>query len=232
MKGYEMLGRLFGSPKKRRAEEVMKSLTAKAVEHVSEPSFERNNAFIRAYAVALGITIPEHVTSAAFPGKLYPKWDDVVWRKPDSIFDDLAALLAWRQCLAAFSDVEDIFKPERQKWAKETLMRVCGNTFSYSERAERLTHRYHAFLTDRTARQELLDKQYIGPIDFEEPSQILIHAWMVNEALEEPDLNLREDSAAIYGLIFYLSDLETNATIYFKNRARDIFEKHLAAGRP
>jgi hypothetical protein len=228
-----MFSRLFGSPKKRRADAIMKSLIAKAVVPVATPSFKTNSAVIRAYIVGLGITVPEHVSRAAFPDKIYPPWDDVIWRKDDSIFDDLAALLAWSQCFTTTSAFEDLFRPEEHARVHGTLMRVCKATFPRSERAARLIQRYLSFMTERSARQELVDKRYIGSkYATEEPCIVEIHAWMVNETLGQPDLDIYSNPSAVVGLQLYLSRLDVDATGYFIKRAREIFAGHIAAGLP
>jgi hypothetical protein len=228
--------RIFGgSPEKKRAEQVGDQLVDVATSAIAVPDFEKSNALIQAYAVALGVTVPEHVKKAAFPDKLFPKWDDVIWRKDFSVFLDLASVLAWRQCLGAFSDLDGILKPEHVEQGWQTLMRIAGTVYPVSDRAESLMHRYHTYERDPEATREFFKDTPLWDIGTgEHPpklTHIEIHAWMINATLGEPSLYFA-DPADSFALTLYLAGIELAATRYFKQRALDLFSKHLAAGRP
>jgi len=229
-----MFKRLFQSPRSRRSEQIAHVLTEHAVRPITAPSFEDQSAFVRAYAVALGIFIPQYTVAAAFPEKVYPPWDDVVWRKTDDVFLDLAATLAWRACLAAFNDLSETFEAEDVEPARQTLMGVCGTVFSPSDRAERLMRQYDTFERDVESRQIFLEHGFVL-VDGYLPNMkhLEIHAWMVNEILGEPPLSNRDgDPAHIFGLSMYLAQLETNFVRAFKARALDLMRRHIAAGKP
>jgi hypothetical protein len=230
-----LFGRAFGSAKVQRPEEVLQRLSEIAVQPVSAPSFEKNNAFVRAYIVALGITVPEHVARAAFPGETYPPWKDSVCHKEFSTFLDLAAVLAWRQCLAAFNDLDSILAAEHVEAGRQSLMAIAGGVFPVSDRAASLMERYGRYESDDDATREFFKGTPIADIGTgDRPAHLThfeIHAWMVNEILGEPTLYLSPPFETLK-LADYLWNVETAATLYFKERARDLLAKHLAAGRP
>lgn len=229
-----MFGNLFASSKQKKADAVLQQLTSIAVQPVSDPRFEQSNALIRAYMVALGITVPQHVVSAAFPESVFPRWDDSVWRKDLSVFLDLAAMLAWRQCLAAFADLTAILEPSSVEAGRQDLMRVAGTMFPVSDRADALIQRYYLFETNPDSRKQLFEAtplSDIGPEGLRNMKHLEIHAWMVNEALDQPPL-YQNDPAEFFALNLYLADIELANTTYFKERAKDLLSKHIAAGRP
>jgi len=229
-----MFRNVFGSPKKKKAESVFQQLTSIAVEPVSDPRFERSEALVRAYMVALGITIPQHVVAAAFPESVFPKWDDRVWRNDFSTFLDLAAILSWRQCLAAFSDLNAILEPEDIERGCQALMAVAGTVFPVSDRADTLMRRYYLFESSPEARRELFVGTPLSDISIEglqNTKHLEIHGWMINETLGQPPL-YQNDPAEFFALNLYLADVELASTSYFKQRALDIFSKHISAGRP
>ncbi|HEY1882383.1 MAG TPA: hypothetical protein VGG51_05020 [Candidatus Cybelea sp.] len=231
-----LFGAAFGSGRKAHTpEQIMQRLSAIAVNPASHPSFTQRNAFVRAYTVALGITVPEHVARAAFPGDAYPPWRGSVCRKDFAIFLDLAAVLAWRQCLGAFNDLGGIFDDEHIEAGRESLMAIAGEVFPVSDRAAILMRRYDRYESDDNATREFFAGTPLADVGTaERPAHLThleIHAWMVNETLGEPALYLSPPFDT-FKLTDYLANLETAATLYFKERALDLLGKHLDAGLP
>jgi len=226
--------KLFQSSQARRSEKIAEMLTEIAVSPIATPAFEEESAFFRAYAVALGIFIPQYTVACASPGVAYPSWKEAIWQKPDEAFQDLATVLAWRSCLSAFGDIDNLFEEEDKESARSTLMSVAGAVFPVSSKAERLIQHYSMFERDPTARGEFFQHGYaLSEAYLTQMTHLEIHAWMVNESLREAPLsNLNGDPAHVFGLQMYLAEMENLFSKEFKAHAIDLMRKHISAGRP
>ncbi len=229
-----MFKRLLKTPQKRRRGEIVKLLTEIAVTPIAKPAFENQNAFTRSYAVALGLVIPTYTVAAAFPQDVFPRWEVTVYKKSDQVFINLASILAWRACLAAFSDLDKIFEPERIEAARHSLMGIAGTVLPTSERADQLMRRYDQLERDVSARRELFDAGYVLNESYlAHVGHLEIHAWMVNETLDEAPLShYLDDPINVIALQMYLANLEIEFVPAFKEKALELVGKHLAAGRP
>ena len=167
------------------------------------------------FSAALAATVPLHVadliTSWA-PGPEVTDVNDVFdsWlHADDEHVRDLAALLAWRQSLTAFADVEKMYPPEKQHLGYQTLMTIAGNNFTTSDRAMDLCKQYAASEDGGyvTLGGGLLRD---GGSYFVHPDGALIttHVWFVNEALGGPALVMpRFDPGTLFYLQRYALEL-------------------------
>ena len=208
----------------------MMMLTGMATAEAVTDDFRRASAFVRAYGVALGITVPEHVWMVAFPSKkLFPEYYDN-WRKPEHLFVDLASILAWRQCLAVFADIDEFDATEETKEAlRQTLMIICGKIYPASERSIRLMQKYASLLNDEAEQERLLEDYLM----WERDPLITIHMLIVNECLEGPSLAMAEpgeDPERAFGMSGFAMKVYLEAVEYFKKRGSEIYEAHLANG--
>ncbi len=205
-------------------------LTSQATSLVTSREFEEANAFIRAYGVALGFTIPEHVLRVAFPApEIFAPYQDNA-TKPDHLFKDLAAILAWRQCVSVFADVERMYSSEdEQRYYKNGLMEICGYMYPASNRADELMREFSKLLNDSVS-QDILREDYFIPPGF---PFITLYFMMINDCLEGPDISFK--GAIVQDRILAMSDYAGQTLLevvdYFKKRGSDIYLAHRAQGQ-
>jgi hypothetical protein len=160
---------------------------------------------------------------------LFPAYDDN-WKKPDQLFVDLASILAWRQCLAVFADIEEFDATEEAKEAlRQTLMVICGNIYPASERSMGLMQKYASLLSDEAEQERLREDYFMPP----QNPLLAIHTMIVNECLEGPSLTMAEpgeDPQHVVGLSMFAMKIYVSAVEYFKKRGSEIYEAHLANG--
>lgn len=210
---------LNGGHLKQREGEVMAHLEEIGASATASQDFCEEDAFFRAYGAALALSVPEHVITVAFPkGRAFPAYDRM-WEQPDGVFEDLASILAWRQCLAAFFDVEapEIAENKKQN-LRQTLMNVCGSVFPASDRAATLMQKYETLLDDETEQNRLRQTYFMTP---ENPS-VAIHFMIVNECLNGPDLRMGGDVPPMHVASMAMFAMQTHVA------AVDLFRTCLA----
>lgn len=214
------------SAKKRRENEVLNTLAGIASAEAATEEFRTASAFIRAYGVALGASVPEHTTRVLFVADV-PYLRDA-WRTDSAKVSDLASYLSWSQAKAAFNDVDHLAESvDEAKQMRSMLMTVTGRVFPASERAMSIMHDFDETLDSQDRQRALMAtgaflslEQPLTGLHFRAVTQAIGKPWSMNEV----------DAAAIYEAARFLALLQVDATSYFNRRALEIFKAHVEHG--
>jgi hypothetical protein len=203
------------SARKRREAEIMNYLAGIAsIEAVSD-EFRAASAFVRAFGVALGITVPEHATRILFAGQM--QYAGATWNIGDAKIADLASYISWRQTLAAFSEVEELAGSEAEaEKMRLTLMTTSGRMFPASERAMSVIHDYLDTLHDDEKVKALMEERTFVDLEHRDLS---LHFRAVAQLIQKPWTINAVEPAKVYAAQRFLGLLLAEATGYFKQRA-------------
>jgi hypothetical protein len=211
---------------KRRAKEVFSSLAGMASAEAITEEFRAASALVRAYGVALGVTVPEHTTRILFADKI--AYFDEAWKLDDSRIVDLASYLSWTQTKGAFQDMETLAESADQaEQMRSMLMTVTGRVFPASERAMAIMHDLADALDISERQQALMESGAF--LDKEHP-EMGLHFKAVAQVIDKP-WNMNEvEPATIYEAQRFLTLLNADATTFFRRRALEIFKAHVQHG--
>jgi hypothetical protein len=214
------------SAKKRREKHIITSLAGIASAEAVSDDFRAASALVRAYGVALGITVPEHATRILFTDEV--SYLREAWKIDDLRIADLASYLSWTQTKAAFNDMEELAESEEQAdRMRLMLMTVTGRVFPASERAMTIMHDFSDALESRERQEEL--RETAAFLDLEHPS-LCLHFRAVAQALDKPWKKEQVPVDIAYDAQRFLALLSVEATSYFKRRALEIFKAHIEHG--
>jgi hypothetical protein len=214
------------SPRKRREKEILASLASIAVSEVGDDEFRAASAFVRAYGVALGITVPEHTTKILFADNVEYLRD--AWKADDTKIIELASYLSWTQTMAALDELGELAESEEQaKKMRLTLMTVTGRVFHASDRAMSVMHDLSDALGSSERQRELMENNvFLAP----DHPRMGLHFRAVAQLLDKPWKTGDVDAAIIYDAQRFLTLLCGDATTYFRRRALEIFKAHVEHG--
>ncbi len=209
----------------RRQQEVLNSLAHIATKEAESEDFRNESAFVRAYAVALGITVPEHTTRILFAdGKFF----ETAWELDYARIIDLAAYLSWIQAKDAFPDLAKMARSEdEEQRLREALMIVTGNVFPAGHRATAIIRDFSEAMESEARRGDLREQGV--PVSEEHPIAGL-HFRAVAQILSLPLTMSEVEPATLMSAQLFLLGLWAEACVYFRRRAWDLFKSHVEGG--
>lgn len=211
------------SPRKRRESEILHWLADLAAKEAATEDFLAASAFVRAYGVALGITVPEHVTRILFSDQ---KYFESAWNCDFPTILDLASYISWAQAMAAFADTDVIAENEQSDRVavRQLLMTVTGNVFPASDRAVAVIQNYQELMNDDNRQGDLREQGFLIP---QENPDMGAHFIAIAEILGFPWTPDDVEPATAVAAQFFLAKLGIEATQYFRRRALEIFRAHV-----
>ena len=209
----------------RRQEEVLNSLAHIATKEAASEAFRNASAFVRAYGVALGITVPEHTTRILFSeGKFFEK----AWELDYARIVDLAAYLSWMQAKDAFPDLDKMARSDDEaQHLREALMIVTGNVFPAGHKTTAIIRDFSEAMGSEARRGDLREQ---GVVVSEEHPLVGLHFRAVAQILSLPLTMNEVEPATLMAAQLFLFELWAEACVYFRRRAGELFKAHVEHG--
>lgn len=213
-------------PKKRRKKELLASLASVAFAEAITDDFLSAGALVKAYVVALGITVPEHATRILFADNI--QYLREAWRVDKAKVVELASYLSWTQTMAAVNDAAALAELEGQGHKiGSMLMLLAGRIFPASDRATAIIHDLNRARESTERQRELMEE---GAVLVSDSPLTGLHFRAVAQILDKP-WNMRDvEPGVICETQRFLGLLCAEASQYFRRRALQIFKAHVEHG--